>query len=89
MRLKLAIPEKEILDEEIIAVTLPGIEGQMTILPGHAMLVSELAQGELHYKKLDKEGKEQKEFYKIGPGFVEIQKDNVLVLVSIINRPNQ
>jgi F-type H+-transporting ATPase subunit epsilon len=82
MHLKLITPDKLILNEEVDSVTLPGELGEMTVLPGHAMLVSQLSSGKLYFKKPDKEGKEVVTTYRIGQGFMEVQKDDVVILTS-------
>jgi F-type H+-transporting ATPase subunit epsilon len=89
MQVKLITPEKLVLDERIDSVTVPGRFGQMTILPGHTMIVSELADGRLDYKKRDNEGKEIITQFTIGPGFLEVQKDSVLVLTSSVTQITQ
>lgn len=57
-------------------VTLPGVLGQMEILPGHTRLVALLKEGEVSYfeggaKKVDIEG-----------GLAEVADDNVTLLIS-------
>jgi len=89
MHLKLITPEKIIADETVDSVTLPGLMGEMTILPGHTMLVSLLAAGNMHYKKIGEEGREQTTTYEIGKGFIEVGKDNVVILTSKVSRPDQ
>lgn len=82
MNLKMITPDKLVLDEEVDSVTLPGELGEMTVLPGHAMLVSRLVSGKLSFKKPDKEGKEIVTTYRIGLGFMEVQKNALVVLTS-------
>lgn len=82
MNLKMITPDKLVLDEEVDSVTLPGELGEMTVLPGHAMLVSRLSSGKLSFKKPDKEGKEIVTTYLIGKGFMEVQKNALVVLTS-------
>ena len=43
-------PERELLRETVVEVTIPGLEGQLGILPGHAPLMTELGVGELSYR---------------------------------------
>lgn len=82
MRLRLITPKSLILDESVDSVTVPGRLGEMTILPGHAMLVSELVAGKILYRQSDADGKKTETAYSIGPGFIEIQKDMVLMLTE-------
>ncbi len=69
MKLKILTPAKLILDQEVDSVTLPGTEGQMTILPTHAALIATLKKGKI--LNFEMEG-----------GFVEVLKDQVLVMVK-------
>ena len=45
--LKIVTPERLILEEMVEQVTLPTIEGEITILPEHVSLIATLASGEL------------------------------------------
>ncbi|KKS45010.1 ATP synthase F1 subunit epsilon [Candidatus Nomurabacteria bacterium RIFCSPHIGHO2_02_FULL_42_24] len=47
LKLKIVTPERVVLEEEIEQVTLPTTSGQITILPDHVPLVSELASGDI------------------------------------------
>jgi F-type H+-transporting ATPase subunit epsilon len=82
MRLRLITPERLIFDGDVDSVTLPGKLGQMTILPSHSIIISELAPGTMYFKKPDRDGKEVKTTRTIGPGFLEVQEDNVVVLTT-------
>ncbi len=43
-------PERELLRETVVEVTIPGLEGELGILPGHAPLMTEPGIGELSYR---------------------------------------
>jgi len=43
-------PERQILKETVSEVTLPGADGYLGVLPGHAPLITELGVGELTYR---------------------------------------
>lgn len=79
MKIKLLTPDKPILlDVETDSVTLPGAVGEMTVLPHHAALLSKLKKGIVRYRLKEKElGR-----FQIEGGFVEVLKDQVLVLTS-------
>lgn len=66
-----------VLEEEIEAVTLPSIEGEITILPNHVSLFSLLKEGVVKIKYEKKE-----DFLAIGGGYVETNGDYVNILVS-------
>jgi F-type H+-transporting ATPase subunit epsilon len=76
LRLSVVTPERPFLEVECLSVTVPGLMGQMQVLPGHASLLSELTAGILVYEKANKEiGR-----FMIGEGFIEIERDEVNVL---------
>ncbi len=80
MKLTVVTPEKMILDSVVIQELLvPGIKGEMGILPGHAPLVSTLGSGLLKYRL-----SEEKEFGEIAVswGYCEVQADKVVVLAE-------
>lgn len=81
MKLKLLTPDKPVLvDVETDSVTLPGALGEMTVLEGHASLLSSLRKGGVCYRLKGKElGRHQ-----IEGGFVEVMKNTVLVLTPAI-----
>lgn len=66
---------------DIDSVVAPGAEGTLGILPGHAKLVSLLAQGEM---KIRRGGEE--DFFAIFGGFIEIADDRVMVLADSAER---
>jgi F-type H+-transporting ATPase subunit epsilon len=43
-------PERRLLSQSVAEVTLPGAEGELGILPGHAPLITELGIGQLMYR---------------------------------------
>lgn len=47
LNLKVITPEKVVLDEQVTQVTLPTVEGEITILPGHIPLVTLLGKGDI------------------------------------------
>ena len=49
LHLSIVSPEKSIFDGDVKIVTLPGMIGSFSILPGHAPIVSSLKAGTLSY----------------------------------------
>ena len=72
-------PEKQLLRQSTKEVQLPGAEGYLGILPGHAPLITELGIGELSYH--DASGKESAHVAIIR-GFAEVLPDRVTVLAE-------
>ncbi len=72
-------PEKQLLRQSAVEVQLPGAEGYLGILPGHAPLMTELGIGELSYH--DSSGKESAHLAIIR-GFAEVLPDRVTLLAE-------
>jgi F-type H+-transporting ATPase subunit epsilon len=49
LQLKVVSQERELLDTSIDQLTVPTVEGEITVLPGHIPLVTRLQPGELRY----------------------------------------
>jgi F-type H+-transporting ATPase subunit epsilon len=86
MKLKIITPEKLVLEREAVSVTLPGKAGQLTVLEGHYFLMTELVSGCLYFRYEDKEGKPQREDYRVGSGLAEATKNTVTAFVSSAER---
>ncbi len=65
-------------------VILPGIEGEMGILPHHAPLMSRLNVGVLRLKY-----KGEEEYFAISGGVVEVQPEQVMVLADVGERSDE
>lgn len=69
--------ERQLFDEAVDIVVLPGLEGQMGILPNHSPLLTVLGFGEVTVRSSGEE-----EFFAIGGGYAEIQPDRVIILAD-------
>ncbi len=76
-QIEIATPEKLVLSQAAEYAEIPGKDGYMGILPGHAALLSELGEGELSYTL---SGKTEK--LKITGGYVEVRDNHVRVLAD-------
>jgi len=76
-RLEVAAPERLLVDEQVTMAELPGSNGYLGILAGHAPLMSALGPGVLRY-----EGGGGAHVYAIAGGFVEILNNHVRVLAD-------
>ena len=77
LELEVAIPEKQLVSKSVDSVQVPGADGYLGILPGHAALLSELGSGELSYVSGGKT-----ETLKISGGYVEVRDNHVRVLAD-------
>ena len=76
-------PERQLLRETVVEVTIPGLDGQLGILPGHAPLITELGIGELGYRTATSS---QPTTLAIIHGFAEVLPDRVTVLAETAER---
>ena len=84
LQLEVVTPERRVLAEAVNSVTVPGRNGEMQILPGHAALISELQTGVLAYNQ----GGAAQQLHVSG-GFIEVNNDKVSVLAEIAERPEE
>ena len=75
LQLEIVSPERRAFTDEVDEVIVPGIDGQLGILPHHTRLITALGTGELRIKK---GGTEQSLL--ISGGFVEVRPDKVIVI---------
>ena len=78
LHLSIVSPERRVFEGNVQIVTLPGMLGSFSILPGHAPIVSSLKQGTVSYTTED--GVEHTS--EIQGGFVELSDDIVSICVS-------
>lgn len=77
LSLEIVTPDRSLVREDVDEVHVPGSEGYLGILPGHAPLLATLGIGELWYRK-----GQQKRFLSIAGGFVEVLPDRVTILAD-------
>jgi F-type H+-transporting ATPase subunit epsilon len=83
IRVEIVSQDCRVFEGDVDMVTLPGIEGEMGILPGHAPLLSSLAYGIIRLK-----GEEDHAFTVAG-GIVEVLPDVVTVLADAAEDVNE
>lgn len=84
IQLEVVTPERRVLSEQVDMVTVPGLGGELGILPGHTPLISQLQTGVLTYVQ---EGKNYP--LHVSGGFVEVRDDHVSVLAEVAERPDE
>jgi F-type H+-transporting ATPase subunit epsilon len=80
-KLEIVTAERQVFSEDVNTIIAEGIDGQMTILPKHAPLITMLAPGELVIRK---DGEEM--YMSISGGFLEVRPDKVIVLADACER---
>ncbi|MBL8567317.1 MAG: ATP synthase F1 subunit epsilon [Hyphomicrobiaceae bacterium] len=73
----LVSPERVLLSAAAEQAVLPGVDGQFTVLPGHAPVVSALMPGVIHVTLTN-----AKKAVFVKGGFVEINPESVTVLAA-------
>jgi F-type H+-transporting ATPase subunit epsilon len=84
LQLEVVTPERRVLSEEVDSVTVPGLGGELGLLPGHTPLISQLQTGVLSYTT----GGKTLQLHVSG-GFIEVKDDHVSVLAEIAERPEE
>jgi F-type H+-transporting ATPase subunit epsilon len=79
-------PERQLLRETVVEVTIPGLDGALGILPGHAPLMTELGIGELSYRKATAS---QPISLSVIRGFAEVLADRVTLLAETAERAEE
>jgi F-type H+-transporting ATPase subunit epsilon len=78
LQLEIVTPEATVYSEAVDMVTLPGVEGQMGVLPQHVRLMTQMVPGELIIRK---DGHE--DYLAVGEGLVEITNDHVSIVTNM------
>ena len=78
LRLEIITPVATVFSEDVEMVTLPGVEGELGILPQHVPLMTQMVPGEMVVRK---DGQDR--FLAVGEGFVEITGDHVGILTNL------
>lgn len=78
LHLQIITPEKTVYDDEVDQVGLPTTTGQITVLPGHVGLITQVEPGEIFFAKREKITR-----LAAGLGFAQIGPDNVKILVDL------
>jgi len=86
IQLIVVTPERQLLRETVVEVAVPGLDGQLGILPGHAPLMTELGIGELSYRTSTSS---QPIVLAVISGFAEVLPDRVTVLAETAERAEE
>jgi F-type H+-transporting ATPase subunit epsilon len=78
IQLVIVTPERQVLKETVSEVTMPGADGYLGVLPGHAPLITELGVGELTYRTTGG----QSGLLAVIRGFAEVLPDRVSILAE-------
>lgn len=84
IRIDVVTAERLVFSEDADTVIVPGIEGEMGILPRHAPLMTMIKPGEI----LIRQGEEE-HFLAVSGGFLEVYPDHITVLADAAERADE
>ncbi len=82
--LEIVTPERLVVSETVDEVVLPGTEGYLGVLPGHAPLLTALAPGAISVRSGGRE-----RHLAVSGGFLEILRGRVTVLATTCERAEE
>jgi len=85
IQLVVVTPVRQLLSESVTEVQIPGADGYLGVLPGHAPLITELGIGELTYRTAGG----QPGLLAVIRGFAEVLPDRVSVLAETAERAEE
>jgi F-type H+-transporting ATPase subunit epsilon len=78
IKLEVVTPKGIAYSDDVDMVTLPGIEGQMGVLPQHVRLMTQLVPGEVIVRKGAHD-----DFFAVGEGLVEVTGERVAIATDM------
>uniref|UniRef100_A0A7C4XMN6 ATP synthase epsilon chain n=1 Tax=candidate division WOR-3 bacterium TaxID=2052148 RepID=A0A7C4XMN6_UNCW3 len=83
-RLEIVTPERLVYSEDVDVLTLPTVQGEISILAKHVPLVSIISPGEIKIKKDN-----EIEYMAITGGFVQVLPHKVIILADAAERAEE
>jgi F-type H+-transporting ATPase subunit epsilon len=83
-QLEIVTPEKKVVDTSAEEVQIPGKDGYLGVLPGHAPLITELGVGEISFRECATEQR-----LAVAWGFAEVLPGKVTILAESAERPSE
>lgn len=84
LHLEIITPEKVVYKDDVNEVISPTVNGEISILPNHVGLLTQIAPGEITVKK---QGREY--FLAITGGFLEVSRNKVTILADYAIRSEE
>ena len=85
IKFEIVTPERVVLKDQVVQVTAPTRQGEITVLPGHIPLVASLQPGVIEIVKLDG----TQDIMSVSGGFIEVLKDKVVILADTAERAEE
>ena len=83
-QLEIVTPEKLVVRETVEEMQIPGLNGYLGILPGHAPLITELSVGVITYR-----AQGDTHTLSVAWGFAEVLPDKATILAETAERPDE
>lgn len=83
-QLEIVTPEKKVVETQAEEIQIPGKNGYLGVLPGHAPLITELAVGEISFRENSTE-----QHLAVAWGFAEVLPNKVTILAETAERPSE
>ncbi|RYE31657.1 MAG: F0F1 ATP synthase subunit epsilon [Hyphomicrobiales bacterium] len=77
-KFELVSPERILFSGDVVSVIVPSVEGEMTVLAGHAPLVATLKAGIVFVQTSESNGKE----FFVNGGLVEVNQNSTTILAE-------
>ncbi|MFH0923836.1 MAG: ATP synthase F1 subunit epsilon [Candidatus Falkowbacteria bacterium] len=78
IKFEIVTPERVVLKEQVVQVTAPTRQGEITVLPNHIPLVASLMPGVIEIIKENGNS----EIMSVSGGFIEVSKNKVVILAN-------
>src|SRR5262249_34702310 len=83
-QLEIVTPEKKVVETAAEEIQIPGKNGYLGVLPGHAPLITELSVGDITYRENATE-----QHLAVAWGFAEVLPNKVTILAEAAERPSE
>ena len=81
LRLEIITAERQVFSDDVNTVVVPGIDGELGILPHHAPLITMIKPGEVLVRKDSEET-----YLFVSGGFLEVRPDKIIILADACER---
>lgn len=84
IKLKIVTPEGIFFEDEVQGISIPTLEGEITVLADHIPIIAAMMPGELKVKKSGKD-----EFFSMTRGVVEVDGKTITILTDAAERADE
>ena len=85
IKFEIVTPERVVLKEDILQVTVPTKEGEITVLPKHMPLIASLTPGVIELKNTSEEIR----IISVSGGFIEVLRNKIVILADTAERAEE